>query len=200
MHRPCPICGLPKPVARCPREVGTWLVDRTWAPFEYSYPLDHYLQALKFGHGRILGRALALLLRAPLRQALEGEALRADTLVPVPLHSKRLRERGYNQAAEIARTLAAEVGLPVVVGGVHRAGGAAAQSSLGARARRTNVAGVFSVRESFSGRRVAIVDDVITTGATINSLATALLGAGAASVEAVALARTIGPDGLPSSR
>lgn len=191
VHEPCRVCALPQPNARCPRETSTWRVQRTWAPYEYAYPLDHYLQALKFGHGRALGRALALLLLASVRQTLERGELGADILVPVPLHPRRLRERGYNQATEIARALAAGTGLQVAVGGVRRAHGATAQSSLGARARRANVARAFEVERSFSGRRVAIVDDVVTTGATINALAAALLAAGAESVEALAVARTV---------
>jgi ComF family protein len=191
IHLPCPRCGLPGPVLQCPRRLGPWPLRRTFAPYEYAYPLDYYLQSLKFGHGRMLGRALALLLRAPMREARERGELTADLLVPVPLHPLRLRERGYNQATEIARTLAAGTSLRVVVADVRRIQGAAAQSSLGARARRANVARAFSVNRSFSGRRVAIVDDVVTTGATLNALATALLAAGAESVEAVAIARTV---------
>lgn len=188
---PCPRCGLPGPVSRCPRQLGPWPLRRTWAPYEYTYPLDHYLQALKFGHGRMLGRALALLLREPMREARGRGELSAELLVPVPLHPQRLRERGYNQATEIARTLAAGTKLRVVVAGVRRIQGAAAQSRLGARARRANVAGAFSVDRCFGGRRVAIVDDVVTTGATVTALATALLAAGAESVEVVAIARTV---------
>jgi len=184
-------CGLPRPVSRCPRYANAWHPERVFAPFEYAYPLDHYLQALKFGHGRMLGRALALLVGRSLEPALATGALAADTLVPVPLHRERLLQRGYNQAVEIARTLAAELGMRLELAAATRVRQAAAQSRLGARARRANVAHAFRVRGNLEGRRLAIVDDVITTGATMNALAAALLQAGAERVEAIAVARTV---------
>ena len=97
----CRRCGLAKPVALCPLEQAAWQVDAVLAPFTYGAPLDHYLHALKYRGARLLGRAFALLL-APTLDALRHDV---DALVAVPLHRTRLRERGYNQAQEIARTL-----------------------------------------------------------------------------------------------
>lgn len=186
----CGVCGLPSPVRRCPRERGDWHVLAVRAPFRYAPPLDAYLVRLKFGNGRALGRALALAAAPSLAEAGTAEPL----LVPVPLSRERLVERGYNQATEIARALARELGLTLAVSVAARRAPAAPQSRLGARARRANVAGSFVVARPLAvrGRPVVIVDDVITTGATVNALAAALLAAGAERVEAWAVARTIG--------
>ncbi len=189
--RPCARCGLPQPVRRCPRERIGWLVERVVAPFEYAAPLDRYLQALKFGHGRMLGRALALLAVRAIAAHTAASPAPPEVLVPVPLHRRRLVLRGYNQANEIARTLSASVRVPLEPGAAVRFEAATPQSRLGARARRANVAHAFAVRGDVSGRRIAIVDDVITTGATVNALAAALIDAGAVQVEAWAIARAV---------
>jgi ComF family protein len=150
----------------------------------YAPPLDGYVLALKYGGARNLGRALGLLLAGAVRGA------EVDALVPVPLHPKRLRERGYNQGVEIARPLSRALGLPLVLGGIERRGAQVRQTGQTAAERLRNVADAFAVRRNLAGRRIAIVDDVITTGATVNALAAALLAAGAASCVAWAVART----------
>jgi ComF family protein len=193
VESPCGVCGLPSPAAACLRHDSSWRIAHTWAPYRYAEPLDHYLQALKFSRGRSLGRALGLLLAASLRRARDSGELAIDALVPLPLSRRRLRERGYNQAVEIARTLAGELRLPLAIAGISRPVYGEAQSRLGARARKINVAHSFRVDARFGGQRLAIVDDVITTGATVNALAAALEAAGAARVEAIAVARTFGP-------
>jgi len=186
---PCSTCGLPRPVGRCPREVVAWHVDRVVAPFEYAPPIDAFLQALKFGKSRMLGRALALLVAPAV--ATGGDAPGAELLVPVPLHRRRLLARGYNQATEIARTLSAVLRAPLGPAVVRRAEAAAPQSRLRARERAANVEHAFKVDANLTGVRVAIVDDVITTGATVNALAAELKRAGAVRVEAWAIARTV---------
>jgi ComF family protein len=181
---PCGKCGLALPVARCPRRSGTWRVEAVVAPFEYKAPLDGYLHALKYRGARNVGRALGLLL------ALAASAANIDALVPVPLHPRRLRERGYNQATEIARTLGYQFALPLLLRGIARRGGYVPQTGQAATARLRNVATAFVVGRNLAGLRIAIVDDVITTGATVNALAAELLAAGAARCEAWAVART----------
>ncbi|MBN1238529.1 MAG: ComF family protein, partial [Gammaproteobacteria bacterium] len=174
LRDPCTVCALPGRRDRCERHDSSWRIGRTWAVYEYAEPLAHYLQALKFSHGRALGRAFGLLVAAALRRERERGELDVDALVPVPLSPQRLRERGYNQAVEIARALAAELDLPLALGGVSRPVGGRAQSRLNARDRKANVAHAFRVGRGCDGRRLAIVDDVITTGATVNALAAAL--------------------------
>jgi ComF family protein len=183
---PCPRCGLGKPVARCPLELAAWNVDAVAAPFCYAAPLDHYVQALKYRRSRALGRAFALLI-AP---SLVAASRDVEALVAVPLHLKRLRERGYNQAQEIARALALELGLPALERGIARVAMTAAQTGQGARDRHAGIARAFRVDRDLAGARIAIVDDVVTTGATVNELAGELKRAGAARCVVFALART----------
>lgn len=183
----CRACGLAHPAgAACPALAAEWRVARVLAPFSYAAPLDRFVRALKYHGARELGRAFGLLLAAEARR----EPPTAEALVPVPLHPHRLRERGYNQATEIARTLGEELSLPVLVRGVHRLREAGQQAGQTAGRRRANVAAAFAARRGLRGRAIAIVDDVITTGATVNALAAALLAAGARSCEAWAIART----------
>jgi len=186
MVSPCRACGLAHAPGACPALGAGWHVARVLAPFSYTPPVDRYVRALKYHGARELGRALGLLLAVESRR----EQPAVDALVPVPLHPRRLRERGYNQATEIARTVGYELGLPVLVGRVRRLREAAQQAGQSAGRRRANVAAAFAARRDLCGRAVAIVDDVITTGATVNALAAALLAAGARSCEAWAVART----------
>jgi ComF family protein len=182
----CARCGLAKPVSHCPVAHGAWDVDALLAPFSYTPPLDHYVQALKYRGARSLGRALALLLVPALRVW----RCEVDALVAVPLHRTRRCERGYNQAQEIARTLARELRLPALTLGIARRTATPTQTGQGAAERRASVAHAFRVARDFTGRRVAIVDDVVTTGATVNALAAELRSAGAARCVVIAVART----------
>jgi ComF family protein len=184
--RTCVRCGLPKPVAHCPRLGAPWLVDRVVAPFLYAPPLDHYVRALKYSAARHLGRALGLLVAARAGQL----TTEVDVLAPVPLHPARLRERGYNQAFEIALCLARELRVPLLLRGIERRRPGASQTGQRAAERRASVAAAFAVTRSLARLRVGIVDDVVTTGATVNALAAALMAAGAASCTAIAAART----------
>jgi ComF family protein len=194
----CRICGLsPEPANRaaCAAHSETWHTAAVRVPYVYCEPIARHIHELKFGGQRKLGRALGLLL------ALEVFALRSDTdaLVAVPLHGARLRERGYNQALEIARAVSFELRLPVIRSGIARQRNTSAQSSLSAAERRTNLASAFRVDRALNGARLAIIDDVVTTGATVNALAAALLGSGAARVEAWAVARTSRPSATVSA-
>jgi ComF family protein len=183
----CERCGLGRPVVSCPRRGRAWHVERVLAPFVYAAPLDGYVHALKYRGARRLGRTLALALVDDLRDA----ARAVDALVPVPLHARRLRERGFNQAAEIARTLGRALERPVLLSGIRRRGTQAAQTGRGRADRLENVASAFVVERDLAGARLAIVDDVVTTGATANALAAVLRGAGAARCEVWAVARTL---------
>ena len=182
----CSRCGLTRPVSRCPRTLMAWDVDAVIAPFSYAPPLDHYLWAFKYRGARALGRAFALLLAAALDETGRG----VDALVAVPLHRARLYERGYNQAQELARTLAGALAVPALERGVYRIAATPAQAGQGAQERRAGVARAFRVERNLVGRRIAIVDDVVTTGATVNALAAELLAAGAMSCTVLAVART----------
>lgn len=186
---PCPACGLDRPVARCPRDRACWSVDRVIAPFDYVEPLQGHLKRLKFAGARRLGRALGELLAVALVPRSEPHAV--DAIVAVPMHRHRLLERGYNQARELARPIATAVGVPLLHAGIARRRPTIAQSRLAARLRFANLRDAFVVTRNVHDRKLAIVDDVLTTGATVNALAAALKRAGAIRVDAWTLARAL---------
>ena len=158
------------------------------ACYDYRFPVDRLVQRFKFAGdlavGRWLSRQLAARVRAEARPAV---------IVPMPLTSRRLRERGFNQAAEIARVVARSLHVPCALRALERTRDAPPQSRLGRRARRANLRGAFRCRMRLRGQRVALVDDVITTGATAHAAAQALRRAGASHVDIWVLARTPAP-------
>ncbi len=160
------------------------------APFAYGPPLDRLLQALKYG-----GR---LELARPLGERLAVSWLAAgpppELLLPVPLHPRRLRQRGFNQALELARAAARRAGLPLAPHLLRRIRDTLPQAALDARARRANVRGAFVLAAGLEGvRRVALVDDVVTTGHTVAELARLLRRAGVEEVRVWAAARALPP-------
>ena len=185
---PCPLGGLDSAVSGCPRDSARWSLDRVVAPFDYVEPLRIHVQRLKFAGQRRLGRALGALFAAQISAM--PAAPNAGAIVAVPLHRSRLLERGYNQAFELARPIAAELCLPLLRAGIGRRRATAAQSSLTAEARHANVRDAFEVSRDIRGVHVAIVDDVLTTGATLNALAAALKRAGASRVDGWTIARS----------
>jgi ComF family protein len=159
--------------------------ERCLAPFTYRAPLDHLLLGLKFNGrlapARVLGELMAQWLAAVVD-------IPPDHLIPVPLHAARLRERGFNQAVELARPIARQFGLPLNLDGVRRVVATSPQSDLSRKARLKNIKGAFEVSRPLSGQ-VVIVDDVMTTGSTAHELAQTLLAAGAEQVEVWVCAR-----------
>jgi ComF family protein len=184
----CTRCALPLPTpslcGHCQRRPPPYL--RVRAPFLYAPPLDALLLQLKFS-GRL---AVAPLLGGLIAQELTGGA-DVEVIVPVALHRRRLADRGFNQATEIARVVAVELGLALLPRALERLRETPPQSTSVAGARRQQMRGVFRAGTvALRDRRVALLDDVVTTGATAESATLALLGAGAGSVEVWALART----------
>lgn len=161
--------------------------DRACALYRYAPPIDRLVQGFKYERrldwGRVLGMALA--------HHLQASGLSADAIVPVPLHRRRLRERGYNQSLELARPIGARLGIPVLPRAVRRVRPTPAQAGLSRDERRRNVRNVFEVARTdcVTERHVAIVDDVMTSGHTVDALARALKRAGARSVAVWVLAR-----------
>ncbi len=160
--------------------------DAAQAAFRYQPPLDRLVQNLKYHRRLALARVLGNLLADHLDV---GAATWPDILVPVPLHRARLRERGYNQSLEIARVVARRFDLPLATRAVERVRATRPQTTLTSDERRRNVRNVFRAREDFSSRRVAIVDDVMTSGHTVNALAKCLRRAGATNVVVWVVAR-----------
>jgi len=185
IEQACPSCGLARPVMSCPRRERDWHIDTVLAPFEYTAAIKRQIQKLKFQNARKLGRALGLLLLE------EIVSMEVDALVAVPLHRQRLRQRGYNQAYEIARPVAARLAVPLLIRGIVRRRPTESQALLPAARRARNLVGAFRVTRPLDGRRIAIIDDVLTTGATVNALGEALLHAGAAAVHAWSVARAL---------
>lgn len=159
-------------------------VTRTAAAFAYTTPLDRLILDLKF-HRRL---HLAPLLGALMAEHLAAQE-RPQVLLPVPLHPARLRERGYNQALELARPLSRRLGLPIDLALCRRVRATAQQATLTARERRRNLRGAFAVTRRPEYAHVVLVDDVVTTGATVFELARMLRAAGVARVDVWACAR-----------
>ncbi len=184
----CTTCALPVPVGQrlcghCQGEPPPF--TRLVAPWRYAEPMDGLIQALKFRGQLPAGRLLGTLLA----RELAHRRATADVIVPLPLHRRRLRERGFNQASEIARCLPQRLGIPVRHDILRRPGGTVRQSRLARRARVTNIRGAFAARDTARGLCIALVDDVVTTGSTIEEAARTLLRQGAATVEVWAVAR-----------
>ena len=182
-----PLPPLPLPAAglcgRCLRRPPP--LDAARAAFVYGPPLDHLLLRYKFHHDLSAGRLLARLTA----HAMAG-CERPQALVPVPLHPRRLRQRGYDQALELARPLARILHLPLQAGLLQRVRPTLAQSELDADARMANLRGAFQARgRGAPPAHVALVDDVMTTGATLHAAAQALRRAGVARVDAWVCAR-----------
>ena len=168
--------------------------ERTLAALPYAYPWDGLVLRFKFGAGLDLARVLSQQLADRVRAS--GEAL-PSLVLPVPLAPPRLRERGYNQAWELARRVAADTACRADARLLLRVRDAPHQLALPADRRSANVRGAFAVeplrRAELQGRTIALVDDVMTTGATADEAARVLLAAGAASVQVWVLARTPAP-------
>jgi len=164
--------------------------DRTLVAADYALPVDELVLQLKFGHRLALAPLCARLLRDAVLSH-PDYALPA-LLCPVPLGPRRLAERGYNQALEIARPLARSMGVALHAQLVARVHETAAQSSVTPERRRQNIAGAFVVPDAalVAGRHIGVVDDVMTSGQTLNELAATLKRHGAACVSNLVFART----------
>ena len=185
----CRRCGLPVPgtsgellCATCLRDPPAF--ERTRVLYDYAPPVDEMIRQLKYAGRLHLARLFGMQL-ATLAAGLPA----ADCIVPVPLHPSRLRERGFNQAIELARPLARALGAPVDTRSCYRARATTTQASLSRTARRENLKGAFTVRRELRAQHVVIVDDVMTTGTTAGELAQALKASGAADVSVLVVAR-----------
>lgn len=180
----CPRCALASPggalCGRCLARSPAY--DATRAALAYDFPADALVHALKFRGELALAPLLASLLTERIRED------RVDHVVPVPLSARRLRERGYNQSVEIARHLRKDL---LDIGLCERTRDVRPQVELPHDERQRNVRGAFRCTRALVGARIAVVDDVMTTGATLNEIARTLKAAGAVQVVNWVVARTL---------
>ncbi|HIB83184.1 MAG TPA: ComF family protein [Chromatiales bacterium] len=173
-----PLCGA------CQRQPP--LYEHCHAALDYAYPVDYLIQRFKFHGDLVAGKTLGHLLL----NSLEARPPPIpDTLIPVPLHRSRLRERGFNQTALLATHLGRSLHIPVVADAVERGKTTPAQAGLSIIQRRDNLRGVFESRLSLANQHVVIVDDVMTSGHTADELGRCLRRAGARRVDVWLCAR-----------
>ena len=170
----CPQCGNPLPATTPPGlRCGACLdtppyFDRVIAPFHYQPPLSNLITAYKFKQRLVHARLFAALLTTAIRRT---HSVLPEIIVPVPLHPTRQRERGYNQALEIARLLGKQLNIAVDKKCIQRIRATQPQSDLDAHDRSRNVRGAFVLRDALPYQHIALVDDVLTTGSTVNEIA-----------------------------
>ncbi len=190
----CPQCGLASSGMVC----GSCLnsppdFDATSAVFLYAYPIDAMMLRYKYGSMLNLGDTFGEFLAEKIN--IENCLKNIDLVIPMPMHPQRLKERGFNQALEIAKVLDKRLCKnhkeKLDYKSVERQTLAPPQASLPLKERVKNIKGAFKVDADLSGKRIAIVDDVMTTGASLNELAKTLKKAGAVHVECWVIARTL---------
>ncbi len=184
----CPVCALPTPAGAvcgaCLKRPPAF--DRTTAVYRYAFPASALIQRLKYGGQLALAPWLADQLAAEL-----ANAERPDLIVPMPLHPRRLQERGFNQAALIAKCLADRLAVPLALHACRRLRDTRPQVGLPPKSRHGNMRNAFACDLDLTGKRVALVDDVMTSGASLNELAKVVKRAGASEVQTWVIARTV---------
>jgi ComF family protein len=160
--------------------------DRTVALCAYAPPVDYMIQQLKFAGQLFFAAVLGALLARHTASRISPERI-----IPVPLHASRLRERGFNQAMELARPIARHLSLPLDIRTCRKTRATAAQSGMSRRGRHSNIKHAFAVRGKLASAHIALVDDVMTTGSTVNELARVLKLHGAREVTVIVVARAV---------
>ena len=184
----CPVCALPTPdgevCGHCLAHPP--LFTRTTAVFGYAFPLDKLIQAMKYGEQFAMAHAFA----GKLAQCIAKNAL-PDYVLPMPLHPAKLRERGFNQSLLLAAKIAREHHLKLLPVVCQRVRDTPPQSALPWKERKSNMRNAFRCDMDLTGKRVALVDDVLTTGASLNALAKAVQKRGACEISTWVVARTL---------
>ena len=188
----CPQCGLLSDGLVC----GSCLnaspsFDATHALFTYDYPLNRLLQHYKYKESLHLANTFASLFIEKKRSKYLNTSQKIDRIIPMPMHDTRLKQRGFNQALEIARRISKHMQIKLDYTSCQRTKLTPPQASLPLKERIKNIRGVFHCQQDLQGLNIAIVDDVMTTGASLNELAKTLKQAGAAHVECWVMARTL---------
>ena len=182
----CPVCALPtlngEICGHCLQHPPHF--DRTVAAFSYTFPINKLVLALKHGQQLVLVNSLA-------NKLAQQISVRPDSLIAMPLHPARLRERSFNQSLELARRAGRQMNIPLLLNACQRMRDTPPQTTLSGKARSKNMRGAFGCKQDLMGQHVAVVDDVMTSGASINEVARALRTAGAHEVSAWVIARTL---------
>lgn len=182
------MCALPIPsgevCGRCLSHPPAF--NRTAAAFAYAFPLNRLIQTMKYNEQLALAHAFA----AKLTPRIDHQHL-PDCVIPMPLHPSKLRERGFNQSQLLAARICGELGLSLLPNACQRVRDTPSQSALPWKERKKNVRAAFRCEMNLTGRHVALVDDVLTTGASLNALGSAIKACGATEVSAWVVARTI---------
>ncbi len=158
--------------------------DETHARFSYAYPVDTIIQHYKYHHALYLHHTLAGLLQEKVMDAT------VDIIIPMPLHPSRLKERGFNQSLEIAKVIAKQHNITLDSTSCTRIKDTPPQSSLAPKERIKNMKDAFDCQATFTDMHIALIDDVMTTGASLNALAKTLKEAGASKISCYVIART----------
>ena len=196
----CPICALPTPAGevcgQCLKHPP--LFDCTTAVFGYAFPLDKLIQAMKYGEQLALAHAFAEKLTQRIGNSIlkEGNGVLSrdwlpDYVIPMPLHPAKLRARGFNQSLLLASKAARELSLDLLPDACRRVRDTLPQSALPWKERKKNMHGAFHCDMDMNGRHIALVDDVLTTGASLNALAEVLRKRGASRISAWVMARAL---------
>jgi len=184
----CPVCALPTSTGEvCGHCLSKPpLFTGTITAFRYAFPVDKLIQAMKYGEQLAIAEAFAKKLARRI-----DKTLLPDYVIPMPLHSAKLRQRGFNQSLLIADAIRKELDLKLLPNSCHRVRDTPSQSSLPWKERSRNVRNVFQCKLDLTGKHVAIVDDVMTSGASLNALAAALQKVGSIQISAWSVARTL---------
>ena len=184
----CPVCARLTPqnevCGHCLKKPPAF--TRTIAAFGYRFPIDRLIQLMKYREQLVLAKIFA----EKLSQRIDMFSL-PDYVIAMPLYPAKLKSRGFNQAQLIAAPLAKSLGLPLMNDACQRLRDTPSQTSLPWKERSKNMRGAFSCNVSFTGKHVALVDDVLTTGASMDALATAVKKRGADKISAWVIARTL---------
>ena len=191
MHNSCLRCANPLSgtgglvCGKCQRDSPP--VDRSISVFHYESPINHVIQQYKFHESLFLAKWLAEFLIEQVKR--EYDQL-PSLIVPVPLHPKRLKQRGFNQALELSKIISKKLAINHAPKLCRRLKNTSPQAELPAQDRQKNLRGVFQTNENLDGEHIVLIDDVMTTGSTLNEIAKTLKKAGAVRVDAWVIART----------
>lgn len=180
----CPQCGLKTNGQIC----GSCLknkphYDNTHALYAYTYPVDAIIRHYKYNHALHLSQTLGSLLQEKIVD------FDIDTIIPMPLHPERLKERGFNQSLELAKVIVKQRNISIDSASCSRIKNTPPQASLDLKDRTKNVKDAFSCKSRFDGMHIGLIDDVLTTGASLNELAKTLKKSGASRISCYVLAR-----------